>query len=80
MLRTRLFSFLKVHWVDVKNTNQSKKKDTYIFSVDLKVFEKLVSLVNQSSFMTALAILVYLYKSHFLQDLIEKHVVDFISS
>lgn len=63
MLRTRLFSFLKVHWVDVKNTNQSKKKDTYIFSVDLKVFEKLVSLMNQSSFMTALAILVYLYKS-----------------
>ena len=55
----------------MENSNQSQQKDTDISSIYLKIFKKLVSLMDESPFMAALALFVNLNKAHFLQYFIE---------
>ncbi len=74
---TLLFPFLEVDWVNVKDSNQGQQKDTNIFRIDLKFLKKLISLMNQSPFMTVFAFLFHLNKAHLFENLVEEHVIDF---
>ena len=62
---------MKIDWIDVKYSNQGQQEHAYIFCINLKFFQKLICFMNQSPFITILALLFNLYKSHFFENFIK---------
>jgi hypothetical protein len=65
-IRINLFTLLEVDGVNVEDSNKSQQENTDIFCVDLETFQQLIGFVDEGSFMSVLAILIYLNEAQFL--------------
>ena len=80
-LGCRLFALLEIYGIDMVNPNQSEQEDTNVPSIDSKLFDQGVCIINKASLIdrnTVLRVLVFLDKAHWLQNLIEHNVVYFV--